>query len=61
MDIDDIEFADQKSIVGVLAPMDSYDLAKVMSQMESEKAKEKMMKCLPRAKRMEAAVSASHP
>ena len=52
-DIDDLEFADQKSIFTVLAPIDIYDLAKVISRMESEKAKEKMMSCLPRAKRTE--------
>lgn len=53
MDIEDIEFADQKTIVEVLAPLDVYDLAKVISQMESEKAREKMINCLPRAKRQE--------
>ncbi len=52
-EIEDIEFADLKSIFTVLSPIDSYDLAKVISQMESDKAKEKMLNCLPRAKRTE--------
>jgi len=53
MDIEDIEFADQKSIVEVLAPIDTFDLAKLISKMEPGKAREKMLNCLPRAKRQE--------
>jgi flagellar motor switch protein FliG len=40
-------------LVEVLAPFDAFDLAKVISKMDQGKAKEKMMSCLPRAKREE--------
>jgi CRP-like cAMP-binding protein len=53
IDIEDVEFADQKSIVEVLAPIDTYDIAKLLSTMEAGKAKEKLLNCLPRAKRQE--------
>jgi CRP-like cAMP-binding protein len=53
IDIEDVEFADQKSIVEVLAPIDTYDLAKLLSTMEAGKAKEKLLNSLPRAKRQE--------
>jgi hypothetical protein len=53
MDIEDIEFADQKTVVEVLAPFDTFDLAKVISKMDQGKAKEKMINGLPRAKREE--------
>lgn len=53
VDIEDIEFADQKTIVEVLAPIDVFDLAKVISRMEPGNAREKMINSLPRAKRQE--------
>jgi CRP-like cAMP-binding protein len=53
MDIEDIEFADQITIIEVLAPIDTYDLAKLIFSMEPGKAREKMINSLPRAKRQE--------
>jgi len=53
LDIEDIEFADQKSIVEVLAPIDTFDLAKLISTMDEGKAREKLINSLPRAKRQE--------
>ena len=53
VDIEDIEFADGKSIVEVLASVDSFDLAKLLSRMEAGAAKDKMLGSLPRSKRQE--------
>lgn len=52
-DISDIEFADQKSAFDVISRCDLYDLAKLLSSMEEEAAKAKILACLPRAKREE--------
>lgn len=53
VDIEDLEFADQKSIIEVLSKIDSFDLAKVLFKLEEGKAKEKILICLPRLKREE--------
>lgn len=53
VDIDDIEFADQKSILAVLSRFESFDLAKLIAKMDEGKAKEKILASLPRAKREE--------
>jgi CRP-like cAMP-binding protein len=52
-DISDIEFADQKSIFDVVSRCDIYDLAKLISTMEDENVKDKIMACLSRSKREE--------
>jgi len=53
VDIEDIEFADGKSVVEVLAPVDAFDLAKLLSRMEAGAAKDKILNSLPRSKRQE--------
>lgn len=53
VDIEDLEFADQKSIVEVLSKVDSFDLAKVLFKLEDGNAKKKILACLPRMKREE--------
>lgn len=52
-DIEDLEFASQKAIQEALAPFDTYDLAKVLFQMEPGKVRDKIISCLPRSKREE--------
>lgn len=52
-DITDIEFADQKTIFEVISRCDVYDLAKLLSTVEEESVKTKIMACLPRAKQQE--------
>jgi CRP-like cAMP-binding protein len=51
--ISDIEFADQKTIFEVISRCDVYDLAKLVSSIEEEAAKSKILSSLPRAKREE--------
>ncbi len=53
VDIEDLEFADQRSIVEVLSKVDSFDLAKALFKLEEGKAKEKILTSLPRMKREE--------
>ena len=51
--ISDIEFADQKSIFEAVSRVDVYDLAKLVSTIDEEGAKIKILSSLPRAKREE--------
>ena len=53
VDILDIEFATQKALVEVLAPIDGFEIAKLLSTMEAGKARDKLLASLPRAKRKE--------
>ncbi len=52
-DISDIEFADQKSIFDVISHCDIYDLAKLISTIQEDNVKDKIMACLSRSKREE--------
>ena len=52
-DISDIEFADQKSTFDVISRCDLYDLAKLISAVDEEIVKNKILACLSRAKREE--------
>lgn len=52
-DIADIEFADQKSVFEVISRCDLYDLAKLLSTVEEQTVKAKILGALPRAKREE--------
>lgn len=52
-DISDIEFADSKSIFDVISRCDIYDLAKLISTIEDDNIKDKIMACLSRSKREE--------
>lgn len=52
-DILDIEFATQKALVSALARVDAFDLAKLMSTIEVSAIRDRILACLPRAKREE--------
>lgn len=52
-DIADIEFADQKSVFEVVSRCDLYDLAKLLSTVDEDIVKTKILGALPRAKREE--------
>lgn len=52
-DILDIEFATQKALVTALARVDAFDLAKLMSTIEVSAIRDRILACLPRAKREE--------
>lgn len=50
-DINDLEFADQKSIYEVLTKFDVYDLSKVLKLVEEAEVREKILASMPRSKR----------
>lgn len=52
-DVEDLEFADQKSLVEVLAKVDALDLARMLQGHEDEALRGRILGCLPRAKREE--------
>lgn len=52
-DVSDLEFADQKSLFDVVSRCDLYDLAKLLSTVEEESVKAKVLACLSRTKREE--------
>lgn len=52
-DINDIEFADQKSIFEILSRCDVFDLTKLMSTIDEESVRAKIMSNLPRSKQEE--------
>ncbi|MGS0757685.1 FliG C-terminal domain-containing protein, partial [Roseateles sp. GG27B] len=52
-EISDIEFADQKSTFDVISRCDTYDLAKLLSTIDEESVKSKILACLTRSKREE--------
>jgi CRP-like cAMP-binding protein len=52
-EISDIEFADQKSTFDVISRCDTYDLAKLLSTIDEESVKSKILACLTRSKRDE--------
>lgn len=49
-DINDLQFADQKSVFDAVSRCDAYDLAKVLATVEEEAAKEKILASLSRSK-----------
>lgn len=52
-DIEDLEFADQKSLFAALATVDPFDLAKALGGVESGSVKEKLLGSLSRSRREE--------
>ena len=52
-DIADLEFADQKSVFATVAQFDTLDLAKVLSTVDEDSVKQKILSALSRSKREE--------
>jgi len=52
-DVDDLAFADQKSLFDVVAKVDLYDLAKLLRSLDDEALRQKLLTCLSRSKREE--------
>lgn len=52
-DVDDLAFADQKSLFDAVGRCDLYDLAKLLSTVEDEALRQKLLACLSRSKREE--------
>lgn len=52
-DVSDLEFADQKSLFDAVSRCDLFDLAKLLSTVEEEGVKAKLLACLSRGKREE--------
>lgn len=52
-EVADLEFADQKSIFSAVAKVDTYDLAKVLSTVDSAVVKQKLLAALSRSRREE--------
>lgn len=52
-DVDDLAFADQKSLFDVVARVDLYELAKLLRSLEDEALRQKLLSCLSRSKREE--------
>ena len=50
-DVTDIEFADTKSVHAVVAKMDTYDLAKVLSTLDEGPVRNKVLGALSRRRR----------
>lgn len=52
-DVEDLAFADQKSLFDAVGRCDLYDLAKLLSSLEDEALRQKLLACLSRSKREE--------
>lgn len=52
-DVDDLAFADQKSLFDAVGRCDLYDLAKLLCSLEDEALRQKLLACLSRSKREE--------
>lgn len=52
-DVDDLVFADQKSLFDAVGRCDLYDLAKLLSSLDDEALRQKLLACLARSKREE--------
>jgi CRP-like cAMP-binding protein len=52
-DVDDLAFADQKSLFDAVARVDLYELAKLLRSVEDEALRQKLLACLSRSKREE--------
>jgi CRP-like cAMP-binding protein len=52
-DVDDLVFADQKSLFDAVGRCDLYDLAKLLSSLEDDTLRQKLLACLARSKREE--------
>lgn len=52
-DVDDLAFADQKSLFDAVARVDLYALAKLLRSVEDEALRQKLLACLSRSKREE--------
>ena len=53
VDVDDLAFADQKSLFDAVAQVDLYELAKLLRSVEDEALRQKLLACLSRSKRQE--------
>lgn len=52
-DVEDLAFADQKSLFDAVGRCDLYDLAKLLCSLEDEALRQKLLACLARSKREE--------
>lgn len=52
-DVDDLAFADQKSLFDAVGRCDLYDLAKLLCSLDDEALRQKLLACLARSKREE--------
>ena len=52
-DVEDLAFADQKSLFDAVGRCDLYDLAKLLCSLDDEALRQKLLGCLARSKREE--------